>query len=140
MEDESKASLDDSMGDALVFNQSTGYLEETDVIGYSPIRDNILLGIHGGETPDLPKYLYMLVVYILNSYKYDLMTKGIFLGTFSMTDISRMNDYLPDNVYSRFMTFSANSNAPWKKGTLPQLDIVLDGTFENTNSEDETEI
>jgi hypothetical protein len=140
MEDESKASLDDSMGDQFIFNQMSGDLEDTDVVGYSPIKDNILLGIHGGETPDLPKYLYMLVVYILNSYKYDLITKGIYLGTFSMTDMSRMNDYLPDNVFSRFMTFSAHSNAPWKKGSLPQLDLILDGAFESIAGDDETEI
>lgn len=140
LEDESKAAIGDQMGDQMIFNQSTGFLEETDEVGYSPIRENILIGLHTGETPDLPKYLYMLVVYILNAYKYDLITKGIYLGTFSMTDLSRMNDYLPDNVFSRFMTFSANSNAPWKKGTLPQLDIILDPTYEDSSSEDQTKI
>jgi len=138
-EDLQKASIDDSIGDNYILD-SQGALMETEEVGYSPITESVLIGLHTGNTPDLPKYLYMLVVYILNSYKYDLMQKGIYLGTFSMTDISRMNDYLSENIYSRFMTFTASYNAPWKKGALPQLDVVLDPSFVDNGNANVTKI
>jgi len=130
-EDIGKAALDDAAGDIRILNMLEDDLESTDVIGYSPITESILIGLHTGNTPDLTKYMYMLVVYVLTAYKYDLETKGIYLGTFSMTDLSRLNEYLPENIYSRFVTFTATSNARWKKGNLPKLDIVLDATMEN---------
>lgn len=138
-EDIPKTALDDAMGDIKNLTMAGDTLESTDLVGYSPITESVLIGLHTGNTPDLPKYLYMLVVYILSAYKYDLMTKGIYLGTFNMTDLSRLNDYLPENIFSRFMTFTASSNASWKKGNLPQLDIVLDPTIENIAGDETAE-
>lgn len=129
-EDLSKTALDDAMEDVRILDMN-GDLEETEEIMFSPITESILIGIHAGGTPDLPKYLYMLVVYILTAYKYDLMAKGIYLGTFNMTDLSRLNEYLPENIYTRFLTFTASSNARIKKGSLPQLDIFVDAEVEN---------
>jgi len=139
-EDIAKTALDDAEYDQAILNVTSGELEEMEEVGYSPITENILLGIHSGNTPDLPKYLYMLVVYILNAYKYDLMAKGIYLGTFSMTDLSRLNEYLPENIYTRFLTFTATTNAKWKKGSLPPLDVVLEPSFEDLSGEGETTI
>jgi hypothetical protein len=138
-EDIGKAAIDDAMGDSISYDID-GDVENTELVGYSPITENILIGLHGGGTPDLPKYLYMLVAYILNAYKYDLEDRGVYLGTFSMTDLSRLNDYLPENVYSRFMTFTATSNAKWKKGSLPPLAVELDVNFDTINGTEETRI
>lgn len=88
-------------------------------VGYVPISDNVHIGIHVINTPDLAKYLYYLAVYILSSYKMVLEKRGLMLGTFRATDISRLNDFLPENMYSRFINFTVFSIASYGKGALP---------------------
>lgn len=139
MEDTSKASLDDALYDRAHYD-GDGMLLESEEVGYSPISEQILIGLHAGETPDLPKYMYMLVIYVLNAYKYDLESKGVYLGTFNMTDISRLNEYLPENIFSRFVNFTAVTNAVWQKGKLPNLDVILDPSFSNADATEETKV
>lgn len=92
--------------------------------GYAPIGDGIHLGIHTINTPDLAKYLYYLVIYILCTKKEDLEAAGIILGTFRATDLSRLNDYLPENMYSRFINFSVSSLMRFRKGSVPVVDTI----------------
>lgn len=88
-------------------------------VGYIPILDQIHIGIHTQQTPDMVKYLYYLIIYILSSYKDVFEQRGMQLGTFRATDISRLNDFLPENMYSRFINFSIFSIASFGKGELP---------------------
>jgi hypothetical protein len=94
-------------------------------VGYSPITDNIHIGIHTKDTPDLAKYLYYLVVYVLNSFKPQLEMRGMMLGTFRATDLSRMNEYLPDNMYSRFINFTIFTMASFDKGVVPIIEEFM---------------
>lgn len=94
-------------------------------VGYSPITDNIHLGIHCQDTPDLAKYLYYLVTYILNAFKPQLETQGLMLGTFRATDLSRMNEYLPENLYSRFINFTVFTLASFDKGVVPIIEEIM---------------
>ena len=92
---------------------------------YAPITDNIHIGIHVINTPDLAKYLYYLVVYILNAYKPQLEERGLQLGTFRATDISRLNDFLPENMYSRFINFTIFNIALFDAGSVPIIDKIV---------------
>ncbi len=92
--------------------------------GYSPIGDSVHLGIHTINTPDLAKYLYYLVIYVLSEKKLELEDAGLILGTFRATDLSRLNDYLPENMYSRFINFSVSSLMRFRKGSVPVLDTI----------------
>lgn len=92
--------------------------------GYCAIADTVQLGIHSINTPDFAKYLYYLVVYILNVRKSELEAMNIILGTFRATDLSRLNDYLPENMYSRFINFSVSSLMRFRKGQIPVLDTI----------------
>lgn len=94
-------------------------------ISYSPITDSIQIGIHAIGTPDLTKYLYYLVVYILNVFKPQLEERYMHLSTFSATDVSRINEFLPENVYSRFINFSVYSHAMFDKGKVPIIDKIV---------------
>lgn len=94
-------------------------------IRYSPIMDNVHIGIHVIGTPDLAKYLYYLVVYILNAYKPQLEERGLQLGTFRATDISRLNEYLPENMFSRFINFSTFSISKFDAGDMPIIDEII---------------
>lgn len=94
-------------------------------VGFSPIIDNIHIGIHTIDTPDLTKYLYYLVAYILNVFKPEFDRLGIYLTTFRATDLSRLNDFLPENMYSRFINFQALTMASYDRGSLPIIEKIL---------------
>jgi hypothetical protein len=98
-------------------------------VGYSAVSDSIQLGIHAIGTPDLTKYLYYLLVYVLNSFKPEMETRGLQLGTFRGTDISRLNEYLPENIYSRFLNFTVFSIATFDKGAVPIMEKIMGVSF-----------
>lgn len=102
-----------------------GELVGRDDVGYAAISDNVHIGIHVQNTPDLAKYLYYLVVYILNTMKPSLEARGLMLGTFRATDVSRLNEYLPENLYSRFINFTIFSLASFDRGAVPIIENII---------------
>lgn len=108
-----------------------GEIETRSGVGYSPIIDNIQIGIHNITTPDLTKYLYYFIIYILNVFKPQLEQRGMHLSTFRATDISRLNEYLPENIFSRFINFSVFSWASFDQGVAPIIDNFIGVQVEN---------
>lgn len=123
-EEEARAALDDhmEMQDAIGENNAVAGRQQ---FGYAPIIDNVHIGIHAHTTPDLTKYLYYLIVYVLSSFKPQLQERGLNLTTFRVTDISKLNEYLPENIYSRFINFSMWTMAPFRKGKVPIIERIL---------------
>jgi len=117
-EDIPHTGLNDHEGYADVLNANQEVMGRSQ-IKYSPISDTVHIGIHTADTPDLTKYIYYLVVYILLLFKPDLRERGLHLSTFAATDLSKLNEYLPSNVYSRFINFSCISFARIDAGQLP---------------------
>lgn len=100
-------------------------------IGYTSIQDEILIGIHAVGGPDLTKYLYMLVIYLLNAYRDQLGSEGLKNITYSATDLSRLNEYLPSHMFSRFVTATVQTFALFQKDKVPMVGkIDLDVQFE----------
>lgn len=124
-EREDRAGLADFSRMVDVLNDSDGAVVGRTEQGYAAISDNIHIGIHNVGTPDLTKYLYYFLIYILNVFKPQLEERGLHLSSFRATDISRLNDFLPENMYSRFVNFSVFSMAPFSKGSVPILENIL---------------
>jgi hypothetical protein len=118
-----RTGLNDHMGSVDVLNAESELIGRKNVT-YSPILDNVHIGIHVINTPDLAKYLYYIVVYILNAYKPQLEARGLQLSTFRATDISRLNEYLPENMFSRFVNFSCSSYCAVDSGAVPIIDSI----------------
>lgn len=114
------AGLDDYAGDVDTLGTEDSILSRAEV-GYTSINDNVLIGIHAVGSPDTVKYLYMLVLYLLNARRGDLESEGLHNMTYNVTDISRLNEYLPANMYSRFITASVVNFAKFKKQTVPMI-------------------
>jgi len=93
-------------------------------VGYTSITDNVLIGIHAVGSPDTVKYLYMLALYLLNARRGDFEAEGLYNLTYSATDMSRLNEYLPANMYSRFITASVVNFAKFKKQTVPIISSI----------------
>jgi len=124
-EEVSRAGLSDHFADVDSMDDANGNVLGRESRGYAPVIDNVQIGIHASETPDLVKYLYYLIIYLLSAFKDDLLTRGLQLTTFRATDISRINEYLPNNVYSRFINFQTFTMAQYKKDDMPILDKIL---------------
>ena len=137
-EEEGRAGLQDHLQDVDVLNDAGAVLGR-EAIGYVPIVDNLQIGIHASETPDLVKYLYYLLIYLLSAFKSDLQDRGLQLTTFRATDISRLNEYLPENVFSRFINFQTYTVAPFKRENMPILDEILGLTLDLGETSDEGE-
>jgi hypothetical protein len=108
-------------------------------IGYTPVFDNMQIGIHSTITPDMVKYLYYLIVYILTVFKPEMEKRGLQLGTFRATDLSRMNEFLPENMYSRFVNFSVFTIACVDKGAVPIIERIM-GVHVNSDNVDNIEL
>jgi len=112
---------------------------ENEVVGrsevsFTSVSDSVHIGIHTEDSPDLAKYLYYLVVYLLNIFKADFQQMGVYLGTYSATDLSRLNDYLPENIYSRFINFQVWTIASVDRGSLPILEKIMGLSLETDPS------
>jgi hypothetical protein len=117
------AGLDDYAEDSDVLGSEDSILSRTEV-GYTSITDNVLIGIHAIGSPDTVKYLYMLVLYLLNACRSDFDAEGLKSLTCSATDMSRLNEYLPANMFSRFITASVLSFAKFRKHVVPMVESI----------------
>ena len=78
------------------------------------------------KTPDKAKYLYMLIMYILNTMRFELEKEGLHGISFRATDLSRLNEFLPSHMFSRFITMSVETLPTIFKSEAPILkDIIL---------------
>lgn len=137
-EETSRAGFEDQFRDVDNLNEVSQAVIGRESQGYIPIIDNMHIGIHASETPDLVKYIYYLLIYLLSAFKTDLQDRGLQLTTFRATDLSRINEYLPNNVFSRFINFQTFTVAPYKKDDLPILDTILGLTMDQTGEGDGT--
>jgi hypothetical protein len=117
---ENRAGFDDFAGVVDTMNSQNEVIGRSE-LKYTPVQDSIHIGIHTSNTPDLCKYLYYLVIYILILFKPEFMKRGLQLSTFRATDLSKINEYLPANIYSRFINFSTFSIAKVDAGLLPMI-------------------
>lgn len=133
-----RAGLTDFAGEVDVLDMEDNVKGRTEV-GYVPVYDSMQIGVHSTVTPDLVKYLYYLVAYILSTFKPEMEKRGLQLGTFRATDISRLNEFLPENMYSRFINFSVFSIARTDKGAVPIIENFI-GLHVNSDNVDDIEL
>lgn len=129
MENVAEAGLDDFAGSLDDTDSEGNVIGRTD-LGYIPMSDSILVGIHATGSPDKCRFIYMLACYILAKFKHELMedvdkaTNGAYNITFNATDLSRLNEYLPQNMFNRFITVQTSSRALILKGKAPILGTI----------------
>jgi len=99
-------------------------VEERREIGYTPINDELLIGIHSAGSPDTVKYIHMLLVFILAQNRDIFSSEGLMNLTFRSTDLSRLNELLPQNMFSRFVTATVESMALIPKRIVPMTQNI----------------
>lgn len=86
-------------------------------------RERIRLGCHT-EDRLLTAYLYVLVKWILNSRKVDVINRGFDLGVIKGTDFSRDLEYL-EPVFTRFMDLTGKVQDSWASDIVQPIDNIV---------------
>ena len=123
VEEVPQAALGDFAGEIDTLDSIGGIVSRNEQT-YIPFQDSVLIGIHAAGSPDKVKYLAYLVTYILASSRKQFEKIGLYGLTFSATDLSKLNDFLPENVFSRFVTVQVGSKALVKAGEVPVLESI----------------
>ncbi len=69
----------------------------------TPLYEEIQIGVHAAENSNLCKFLYYILIYILQSKRLLLEKLGLQIHTFSVADFVKLMDLLPDNILNRFV-------------------------------------
>lgn len=85
---------------------------------------DLLVGVHTKEAL-LTKYLYILLKYILQSRKKDLMQRCFENVTLRGSDFTRDLQYQGDQVYTRFLTVSGRVDETWRSDQVELIDHVV---------------
>jgi hypothetical protein len=93
--------------------------------GEAYFKENIDIGIHGHGDQNTVLWMYYIVVWILLRFKQELEKRCMDLSTFSASDFNKNNQYLGENIYSRWVRFTARTRVSWKEDVLPQIDTIV---------------
>jgi len=106
MEDTSKSFINDYTGD--VDTLGGGVITERKEENTMSVQDTVQVGIHVADPagPTALRWLYATVLYFLVSRKQDMVDRGMELSTWQTTDFNRLNEFLPENVFSRYISLN----------------------------------
>lgn len=90
-----------------------------------PLREGLQISVHTTDPggPTALRWLFASTIYFLASNTKKLTERGVENATFSISDFSRVNDLLPENIYSRYLTVTYMSYFSW---TEADSQILLD--------------
>lgn len=117
-EDESKAAIDDYLGDTPDNTQ-----------GVAVFSVNIDVGLYASKTGDQVLWLYYIASYILFKYKKQLEALGLHLQSYSSSEWDRRNDYNMENVWTRWIKFRCTTWNSWNisdKVEYDELEVGVD--------------
>ena len=86
------------------------------------IREHLMVGCHATE-PNIARYMAWLLQFIIRSKKNTLISRGINRISLSFSDFNRMNDLLPENIFTRFANLSLQHFL-----SFTEDDLLLDDT------------
>lgn len=88
----------------------------------------ILVGVHSKE-PLVTRYLYVLLKYILDSRKADLIERCFDRMVLQGSDFTRDLEFQGDRVYNRFLTITGHVMDQWRSDQVNLIDSVdIDAT------------
>jgi hypothetical protein len=99
-----------------------GYFGDSGAVGVGVMQVNIDIGIHTSKTADEVLWLYYIASYILFRFKPTAERLGLELYTFSATDHQRADQYLSDNMWTRWIRLSTTVQNTWCDDAYLEID------------------
>ena len=93
-------------------------------------RETYEIGVHSTSDPVECIWLSQLIEYALNKYKSKYLDKrNMALSTYSISNISRNENYAADNVFSRFFSINFEVEQTWIREVAPKIARVQGGIY-----------
>lgn len=103
-EDENKAAIGDFWG--------TG--DDGGEVGVTALTTQLDVGIHASKSSDQVLWLYYIVTYVLFKNKLYAESLGLRLQTFTASDWDKRQEYLVENIWTRWMRFRCTTQNSWE--------------------------
>jgi len=119
MEDESKASIGDFHSDGTDSDNDT-----------TPLTTQLDIGIHASKNSDEVLWLYYIVTYVLFRNKRFAEKLGLQLQTFTASDWDKRQEYLVENIWTRWVRFRCTTQNFWddadKYNKVDDIEVMID--------------
>jgi len=113
-EDENKAAMKDM-----------GFVDsDNNEIGVGVFTVMVDIGIHANKAGDHVLWIYYVVSYILYKYKSWAEKNGLQLHTFSASDYNKDNQYMTENIWTRWIRFRCTVQNTWGQQVAVEVDDV----------------
>lgn len=70
------------------------------------------------------KYLYILLKYFIFSRKKDMISRGLYVSTYSGSDFNRDSAFTGDHVFTRFLTINGKVDDTWRSDQVQLIDNI----------------
>lgn len=84
---------------------------------------NLVLGCHSKDALTT-KYLYTLLKYFILSRKHDMIKRGVYLASYSGSDFNRDQQFIGDQMFTRFLTITAKVDDTWRSDQVVLIDNI----------------
>ena len=112
-EDENKAAIGDYMGAG-----------EEGPIGTTPLVTKLDIGIHASKNSDEVLWLYYIITYVMFKNKLVAERLGLRLQTFTASDWDKRQEYMVENIWTRWMRFRCITQNYWGSDKYYEVDDV----------------
>ncbi len=103
--------------------------------GEAYFNEQIDIGIHAHGDKNTVLWLYYILVWILLRFKPEIERRCMDLTTFSASDFRRDNQFLGENIFSRWVRLSARTRVSWEEEPYPEIDTVVATVSYDDNSD-----
>lgn len=84
---------------------------------------SLVLGCHSKDALTT-KYLYTLLKYFILSRKHDMIKRCVYLASYSGSDFNRDQQYIGDQMFTRFLTITAKIDDTWRSDQVILIDNI----------------
>jgi hypothetical protein len=92
--------------------------------GATIFNEQVDIGIHAHADPDMVLWMYYILLWILFRFKPDMERMNLELTTVTASDFTRDNQYLGENIFSRWVRLSGKTFISWKEENYPLIDTI----------------
>lgn len=115
--------------DEVDFHDTTGYIKSSLNFERREVRGltsdvKLVCGVHSKDALTT-KYLYILLKYFIVSRKYDIIKRGLYLPMYSGSDFGRDSQYVGDQMFTRFCTFTGKVDDTWMSDQVILIDNIV---------------
>ena len=93
--------------------------------GEAYFRENIDIGLHGHGDQNTVLWMYSIVRWTLLRFRPELENRCMDISTFAASDFKKDNQYLGENIFTRWIRFTARTRVTWDEDPQPQIDTII---------------